>query len=632
MAETCCEFKVISVSSEDAEQKASNIAVQDLYATWQTEPGEEKASILLELPAETTLHTIEIVNAGSTNVEIYVTNSENQQDEEILLPTAIMMTLGEVNSNTNTNRLRFFGPDKLTKGISDKAWKYIKIVCISFDTSRKPFGLARIRLFSSAPSDEYIASSIADNRSSMVSVPSSQPTTSTYVPQKYASRSKSFAGPPPDTTIAHDTNNKKTPNHTNTANKSNNNNRTNDTNNSPAKSAAKRKRVIMNDDYDDTEGDSAKDQNPRSLTSLHISPHVKKSVPVANRSKSLVFTSFNKILSGVSFVVSGIANPERQELRDKAIEMGAQYYADWIESATHLICPFTNTPKFILAQKAGGTIVTPAWILDCYKNKVRLPETEYLLAEVKKIDDAGMKSTMGNMRDWLATFRPKFDKPANNSTNTTQSQPQPKLTKSLTFVNNARITKDSQPEADVDDTSSVSTEPMSDDEKTNNDKEPPTKMYKKDSVVSSALTDTTEDMGPTQDNVYFSTSEDDTHIDKQGTIRKDFQLNKPKKSGVFDISAPLPNYFKNIRVVLYGNFDPALKTLLYRYVTAYSGEIEDKPTSKTTHIITNQLWDKELQQLRDEYPSACIVRPSWVFDSHNEQRKVETNLHSTQTV
>lgn len=27
--------------------------------------------------------------------------------------------------------------------------------------------------------------------------------------------------------------------------------------------------------------------------------------------------------------------------------MGAQYYPDWIESATHLICRFTNTPKFI---------------------------------------------------------------------------------------------------------------------------------------------------------------------------------------------------------------------------------------------------------------------------------------------
>jgi len=189
----------------------------------------------------------------------------------------------------------------------------------------------------------------------------------------------------------------------------------------------------MNDDYDDAgDGSNVKpDTNTRSLTSLHISP-MKTTQPTAARSKSLVFIPFNKLMSDVSIVVSGIANPDRQELRDKALEMGAQYYPDWIESATHLICRFTNTPKFVSvcptlslsyslilsylilyltftqAQKTGGIIVTPAWIVDCYAKKARLPETEYLLAEVKKKDEA-IKSTLGSMRDWLSSYRPNFN-------------------------------------------------------------------------------------------------------------------------------------------------------------------------------------------------------------------------------
>lgn len=104
--------------------------------------------------------------------------------------------------------------------------------------------------------------------------------------------------------------------------------------------------------------------------------------------------------------------------------------------------------------------------------------------------------------------------------------------------------------------------------------EPPHKLYKKDSTMGSVLTDNTEEMGPTQDTVELSASEDENPapINKQGTIQK-FVESKPQKPklGTFDTSVPLPTYFKCIRVALRGNFDPAMKTLLYRYVNAYSG-------------------------------------------------------------
>ena len=74
--------------------------------------------------------------------------------------------------------------------------------------------------------------------------------------------------------------------------------------------------------------------------------------------------------SGVVIALSGFKNPFRGELREKALEMGAKYEADWGPSCTHLMyvcmdihslkafdsnllimsflssCAFANTPKF----------------------------------------------------------------------------------------------------------------------------------------------------------------------------------------------------------------------------------------------------------------------------------------------
>lgn len=50
--------------------------------------------------------------------------------------------------------------------------------------------------------------------------------------------------------------------------------------------------------------------------------------------KSKPFTS---LMDNVVFVMSGYQNPDRSTLRDKLIEMGAQYKSDWNPSCTHLM-------------------------------------------------------------------------------------------------------------------------------------------------------------------------------------------------------------------------------------------------------------------------------------------------------
>lgn len=64
---------------------------------------------------------------------------------------------------------------------------------------------------------------------------------------------------------------------------------------------------------------------------------------------------FNKLFEGVIFSMSGFQNPLRGQLRDKAVEMGARYKADWDRSCTHLmygdisfITKYFKTQKLIL--------------------------------------------------------------------------------------------------------------------------------------------------------------------------------------------------------------------------------------------------------------------------------------------
>ena len=46
---------------------------------------------------------------------------------------------------------------------------------------------------------------------------------------------------------------------------------------------------------------------------------------------------FEKLMQNVVFVLSGFENPQRGQLRDKAVEMGARYKADWGPDCTHLM-------------------------------------------------------------------------------------------------------------------------------------------------------------------------------------------------------------------------------------------------------------------------------------------------------
>lgn len=90
-------------------------------------------------------------------------------------------------------------------------------------------------------------------------------------------------------------------------------------------------------------------------------------------------TKFSKLLDGVIFVLSGFVNPERTVLRSQALEMGAQYQADWNADCTLLVCAFPNTPKFRQVEADSGTIVSKEWITECFNQKKLVDIETYLM-------------------------------------------------------------------------------------------------------------------------------------------------------------------------------------------------------------------------------------------------------------
>ncbi|KAG7205847.1 hypothetical protein KM043_007785 [Ampulex compressa] len=95
---------------------------------------------------------------------------------------------------------------------------------------------------------------------------------------------------------------------------------------------------------------------------------------------------FAKLCEDVSFALSGYVNPQRDNIRKKALQMGAKYIANpntTNNKCTHLICAFKKTPK---SQQLQGhcKIVSHDFIEECFDQKKRLPWRRYALNTKEK--------------------------------------------------------------------------------------------------------------------------------------------------------------------------------------------------------------------------------------------------------
>ncbi|XP_012542321.1 DNA repair protein XRCC1 [Monomorium pharaonis] len=122
------------------------------------------------------------------------------------------------------------------------------------------------------------------------------------------------------------------------------------------------------------------------------------SLRVSNNIPAKLKKSFKQLLSDVTFSLSGYVNPQRDEIRRKALNMGARYIPDpntTNKKCTHLICAFKNTPKY-QQFKNHTKIVLHTFIEECFDKKKRFSWRRYALDQKDKLEPESEEEIDGN--------------------------------------------------------------------------------------------------------------------------------------------------------------------------------------------------------------------------------------------
>ncbi|KAG5321921.1 XRCC1 protein, partial [Pseudoatta argentina] len=126
-----------------------------------------------------------------------------------------------------------------------------------------------------------------------------------------------------------------------------------------------------------------------------------KNAPLQASNHVSVKRSFKELFNDVTFSLSGYVNPQRDDIRRKALNMGAKYIPDpntTNKKCTHLICAFKNTPKY-QQFKNHTKIVSHTFIEECFDKKKRFPWRRYALDQKEKSQPESEEEIDGNQSE-----------------------------------------------------------------------------------------------------------------------------------------------------------------------------------------------------------------------------------------
>ncbi|KAH7985771.1 hypothetical protein HPB52_025412 [Rhipicephalus sanguineus] len=254
----------------------------------------------------------------------------------------------DARQGTNLNRVRMFGAEKLSQSFAKEKWDRIKIVCTQPFNKSIQYGLAFIKLHSPEENTSKVEPSPKTSLGSF-QLKDEEDETDLAVGAWFAKRKErasadSSTKEPEESSSPLATRKPQKPSTVQTSQR-------------PATTPEAKKKP------------AAEQTKPRE-TQKPQTPKAQK------KKKTKPPKKFEELMKGVVFVLSGFQNPLRSQIRDKALEMGAKYKADWDRSCTHLVCAFLNTPKYGQVKAAGGKIVKKEWVIDSYKEKCLKPWLE----------------------------------------------------------------------------------------------------------------------------------------------------------------------------------------------------------------------------------------------------------------
>ncbi|KAK3590492.1 hypothetical protein CHS0354_015481 [Potamilus streckersoni] len=627
---------VISCSSEDKSFPADNLLKPEGTFKWKcATPGEKHASVILQLEKFSQISFIHIGNEGSAFVEVLVGRSTaTEKDFQVLLVTSAFMSPLDSRSGTNRTSVRMFGPDQLCKETANEKWDSIKVVCTQPFNKTSTYGLSFIKFMS--PSDPKEKGEPVQKKLGFFIVKGDGDSDDITTGSLFASRGKSemTAEPAKHITgaaaartasrLAEEKKSAASP-YTYTA-------KTVETKPSPTQNREKRKHEISDDEEQEERKEKKQVGTPKpslrkqstSLSSSASSTKDESHTPQLKKSKSEPVKAspakkFGELMKKVVFVLSGFQNPFRGELRDKALEMGALYKPDWEKGCTHLVCAFTNTPKYNQVRQKGK-IVKKEWILECYKQKKLLPWRKYRLGDAasppgsSEEEEEPVKMSPPQKRPFNPDISPKYEE--KSSQKSQESIPLKKAASSNdgeedTDENNTKSGDSGEDTEDeirrVKERLAIKTTAMADDKEDNKDKED----------IYGVSTDEDEPVpGTSKDQTLML--EEDEEIEKEEYRKKEGDGDNGSDSGLPE----LPDFFTEKHFFLYGDFKSSDRRLLNRYIAAYNGELEEYMNEKVHYIITNSAWDDNFDEALTDKPGLIFVKPKWIYMCHEKSKLV----------
>ncbi|XP_076366956.1 DNA repair protein XRCC1 isoform X2 [Tachypleus tridentatus] len=589
---------IVSFSSEDKVHKAENLIKPETYRKWKcASPGENQASVVVQFEKASEIYSIDIGNEGSAFIEILVRRSSGPSQEFqvslflekfltfkclVLLVASSFMTPLESRQGTNLNRVRMFGPEKLSLHASNQKWDIAKIVCTQPFNKNTQFGISFIKFHSkpdSTTTEDEVSGELQiqpKKIGAFMLKPSETSENDLSVGSWFAKRKDNkeldpVTGPAAireasSLAAAVLFSSASNSNSYKPSKQKHNEKRNNGGSSSePVKQNLlastkqssdekyKRKSYIKEKTTSSPKPNEQKCIGKES--SKNIVKRKRKNSPeeeetpsnkVAKETKrfhKVKERPFNQIMKKVVFVLSGFQNPFRSELRDKACALGARYKGDWDDSCTHLVSAFVNTPKYTQVLSKGGRIVTKHWILDCHKKSKLLPWREYKLGNYSR----------------------------NNTTEEDSGSEEDKST-----IIQENLMDEFNEGTDVE---SVDTEVDTEDE---------IKIVQEEKVTES---------------IY----EEDTDIDEDGG-------SEDAKPDTSHLPLPhIPDFFRNKVFFLYGEFSPEDRRVLLRYIKGHCGSIEEYMSDHVQYVVTLAQWDKNFDEALDENSSLVFVRPRWIY-------------------
>ncbi|XP_044152791.1 DNA repair protein XRCC1 [Bufo gargarizans] len=623
---------VVSCSSADTTHTAENLLKPDTYRKWKAQhAGEKQISVILQFEKEEQIHSIDIGNEGSAFVEVLVghSTSVSEQEYEVILGMSSFMSPSESKAGSNLNRTRMFGSDKLVKTAAEKKWDRVKIVCSQPYTKNLAYGLSFVRFHSPPDKDDPPPSSPKVTKLGQFKVKEEESSPPSMRPGSlfFSRTSKTEITPPkaPQTSYAAvalqgasstDSSGEKPVTKTppsSTAPKD--------------PSSGKRKFEFKKEPSSHPPAKASpshsKESNsqppPKKIKAEpQPAPPVKKTPPPEKASHKKTPPSsqpveMNRVLQGTVFVLSGFQNPFRSDLRDKALEMGAKYRPDWTPDSTHLICAFANTPKYSQVKAAGGIIVRKEWILECHRKRQRLPYKKYLMVGADSSSDEDDDSEDDSPpRHKAPPHRANPDPGRTNNKNQSSSPAKAKPARTTVKVESEEdeekpsVMKRENPPKEEDEYGGSTDEEdrggeRYPDEDSGGDTEDELRKIEEQKKAAKK-----EQISPPRADPYAGSTDENTDVEEEPEV---------------DLPIPeLPDLFVGKRFFLYGEFPPAERRLLQRYITAFNGELEEYMNEKVHYVITAQEWDDSFEEALNDNASLYFVRPRWIYNCNERQK------------